>query len=484
LDGLISSVDTPGSPQTEAKEVIDALGAPTFAGLVNSHLHSNELLLKGRAHGLPLEPYILRTWARLDDSQIPPPDVVYASTLLNCAEMLLAGTTGVVDDYTPVRFTDDYIDAVVDGYKDAGMRADLAITLMDLPLLDHFPGARRLVPSGYVEIAPFALGSAAEDLAFVRRQLGRWPSGGRVRCTTSASAPQRCTRATLVAVHELAREHDVPFHVHVQESRIQAMSGEQLYGTSMVRYMYDIGVLDARTTIAHAVWLDDEDVNLIAESGATVVHNPASNLKLGSGIAPIARLREKGVPLALGTDANTCNDSQNMLEAMKLAALLSCVASPDPSEWLSPGSALEMAGAPARVTSPYGGPRRLQKGEPADLVIMRRDALAFIPLNDPIAQLVYGASPADIASVVVGGRRVVDHGRLLTIDVARHAAVVEEAAARFWEAAQSSLSSNDQLGDLLWRLYARSTEERPGCATDYSTRHTASSSTTANRGSL
>jgi 5-methylthioadenosine/S-adenosylhomocysteine deaminase len=286
-----------------------------------------------------------------------------------------------------------------------------------------------------------------------------------------------------VAIHELAREHGVPFHIHVQESRIQAMSGQQLYGMSMVRYMYEIGVLDARTTIVHAVWLDDEDIELVADSGATVVHNPASNLKLGSGIAPIARLRKKGVPVALGTDANTCNDSQNMLEAMKLAALLSCVASSNPSEWLSPGSALEMAGAPGSATSPYGGPRRLQRGEPADLVIMRRDSLAFVPLNDPLAQLVYGASPADIGTVIAGGRPVVDRGRLLTIDVAKHAAVVEEAAATFWEAAQSSLSSNGQLDDLLSRLYVRSTEERPGSATDYSTRHPALPSTTANKGS-
>ena len=164
---------------------------------------------------------------------------------------------------------------------------------------------------------------------------------GRVRCIVSPSAPQRCSSESLVALHELAAEFGVPFHIHVQESRgIQAMSGGPLYGKSMVNYLADLGVLDEYTTIAHGVWLDERDVGLIADAGTAVVHNPASNLKLGSGIARASSSTPGRHPRPLGTDANTCNDGQSMFEAMKLAALLSCAASADPSDWLNPAMSL------------------------------------------------------------------------------------------------------------------------------------------------
>ena len=126
-DGYISGIEPVGSSAGEASTVIDASGAPTLPGLVNSHLHSNEFLMKGRVFGFPLEPYILQTWARFDEADILTPELVYACTMVNCAEMLMGGVTGAVDDYTPVRFRDEYIDAVVAGYADSGMRADISI---------------------------------------------------------------------------------------------------------------------------------------------------------------------------------------------------------------------------------------------------------------------------------------------------------------------------------------------------------------------
>jgi 5-methylthioadenosine/S-adenosylhomocysteine deaminase len=470
-DGVISALIPAGTAPVAAARVIDAGGGVLFPGMVNGHLHSNEFLMKGRVSGQPLEPYILKTWARVADDRLPSPDVVYASTMLNCSDLLRGGVTSVIDDFTPIRYRDEYVDAAMSAYVDSGMRADCSIAIMDRPATQHIPGIEHLVPgdfSGAESQPPAAqLPDAQRSIAFVERQLQRWPSTGRVRAIISPSAPQRCTPQTLIALHQLSATYGVPLHIHVQESRIQATSGRPMYGMSMLMYLHRLGVLDSRTTIAHGIWLDERDMAVAAAAGASVIHNPASNLKLGSGIAAVARMLSAGINVGLGTDANTCNDSQNMLEAMKLAALLSCVARADPQAWLRPQDVLAMATTNGAQAAGWEGVGAIRVGAHADLVLARPDSLAFIPLNNAASQLVYAASPADVRTVIAAGRVVVDEGQVTTVDIPAYRDTVQAAAADFWDAARGSLLANQALAPAFAHAYSRATQLIPDDASAY-----------------
>ena len=169
------------------------------------------------------------------------------------------------------------------------------------------------------------------------------------------SAPQRCSDELLGGLAAVAAEAGAPLHVHVLETPVQAVSGPELFGRSLVRRLDDLGGLNERTTVAHAVWVDDAEIALLAERGAHVSHNPVSNLKLGSGIAPVIQLREAGVNVALGCDGFTCNDGQSVLEAMKFASLLSSVTTPDYTRWLTPEDVLHMATVGARRAAGLAG---------------------------------------------------------------------------------------------------------------------------------
>ena len=145
---------------------------------------------------------------------------------------------------------------------------------------------------------------------------------GRVQFVLSPSGPQRCTEDFLRRTWQLAEKYQVPVIIHVLETRVQAYSGYAFYGKSLVEYMQSLGILSPLSTLIHSVWVNEKDIELIANSSACVVHCPGSNLKLGSGIAPVERLRQAGISVGLGTDNNNANDSPNMFEAMKLAALI------------------------------------------------------------------------------------------------------------------------------------------------------------------
>jgi 5-methylthioadenosine/S-adenosylhomocysteine deaminase len=191
--------------------------------------------------------------------------------------------------------------------------------------------------------------------------------------------------------------------------------GKQLYGTSLLAHLDSLGVLGSNVSLAHSIWLEPGDVELFARRSATAVHNPASNLRIGSGLAPVKRFIASGVKVALGTDGAASNDGQNMFDAVRLAALIHNEPGTDFSEWISPAQALAMAtrngadafGLQAGVLSP---------GKLADIVLLRRDVPAFTPLNDATAQLVFCENGSSVETVIVNGEVVVEAGRLTKVD--------------------------------------------------------------------
>lgn len=413
-DGRIAAVHPTGQHAKAGPpdQIIDAQGLLVTPGLINAHSHSPDNLMVGTAPALPLELWSIACAGARESLTARE---AYLSTLLGCIEMLRSGTTTVLDH---VRFPEHLDPACLDGvaqaYRDAGMRAIVAPVVADQPLAQTLPLAAAdfldtAVPGG----AASSQMPATEQVARVADFHRRWHGvEGRLQCAIGPSGPQRCSDALLEQSAGFAKAHGVLLHTHVLETRIQQAMAHRLYGVSMVRHLDDIGLLGPGTNLVHAIWIDGEDLDLIARSGATVVHNPISNARLGSGMCPVPALLRRGVPVALGTDSACCNDGNHLLETAKWATLLHNLHSPDPADWLSPHTAFRLATREgANVLGLGAVTGAIAPGFAADLAFFDLKAPGLVPLNDPIQQLVLSHAGARAAQVMVAGRTVVRDGR-------------------------------------------------------------------------
>jgi cytosine/adenosine deaminase-related metal-dependent hydrolase len=265
---------------------------------------------------------------------------------------------------------------------------------------------------------PLAPPPLDESLALVEEAIRRFDGAAdrRIRICPAPSNPMRCSDALLEGVRDMAERHDTPVHMHLLETAIQAKIARQRYGTSMVKHLDNIGLLGPRLSTAHTIWLDDADISLMAERGAVPAHNPESNLKLGSGIAPIAKMLRAGVNVALGTDGAGTNDNLDLHDVMRLSIMLQRPGEPDRRKWPTAHDALRMAtinGGRAMRISDLG---RLVVGAPADFTLHDLSSVSWTPLNDAITQLVFAASGATVDTVIVGGRVLVEGRRIKSFD--------------------------------------------------------------------
>ncbi len=220
---------------------------------------------------------------------------------------------------------------------------------------------------------------------------------------------------------------------------MQAVAGRRKFGKTLAAHLDDLGILGPDFTAAHAVWVDDDDLARLKDRGASVAHNPTSNMRLGVGLARVEAMRRRGLPVGLGTDTSTCSDALNLFEAMRLAVFASRVQSPDPGRWLGAEDALDMAtrgGARALGMADRIG--RLCPGYLADLVFLDLRDLAYAPLHHPARQVVFQENGANVESVMIGGRFVYRDRRHLTVDVDRLRAEAEEAHERLEAANRAS----------------------------------------------
>ena len=276
---------------------------------------------------------------------------------------------------------------------------------------------------------------AAGLLRCYKHLIDRWhdAEGGRLRAAVSCSAPQRVTPEYFRALDDLSRMHNLPFYIHVLETKVQRMFGEErLGGRSLVRYIQDHGLLSARLNIIHGIWLDGEDLDLIAAAGCLVAHNPISNLRLGSGIMPFRSMRSRGIPLCLGTDEAITDDAVNLWNVMKFTGLIHNITHPDYETWPTAREVLQCAitgGAQAmRSPRPVG---QVSPDFQADLVLIDLDTLPFTPLNDLRRQLVYCESGGSVRMTLVQGRIVFEDGHLTLVDEAAIRAEARDLATQF-----------------------------------------------------
>src|SRR5262249_8878513 len=242
------------------------------------------------------------------------------------------------------------------------------------------------------------------------------------------SGPQRCTDEMLGGCAALADELGLMIHIHVLETRMQAVSGQRMYGRTLPEHLDSLGFLSARVCFEHGIWLTPSDIELVRDRGVTIVHNPVSNMKLGSGIAPVPQLLGQGVNVALGTDGMCSNDGNDMFATLKTAALLHKLWEIGFEEWLGADEAWRIATVGGAVAAgDRNGLGVIEPGRRADLVLLDLDSLVFTPLNDALRQLALGSTTLAVSSVLVGGEWRMRDGCVTGVD---EAAVLAEARAR------------------------------------------------------
>lgn len=401
-----------------AAEIIDLTGRLLVPGLVNGHFHSHEHFHKGRAENLPLE-----LWMQVVRTPVPvilDTRQVYLRTMIGAIEALRSGTTLVLDDLVLGSGIErDKIDAVFAAYEDIGLRALVGFAMIDRPIVDAFPFVEDELPRDLLQrLRELKPPDAREWLALCRDLArDRHPRSARVGLVVSASAPQRCTDAFLLACRHFADEHDLPIVTHVQETRMQIVTGRLFYGKPIIEHLAGIGFLSPRTTLIHAVWMNPREIDALARSGATAQHNPWSNLMLGSGVQPVRPLLDAGVNVSMGSDGTCSTVGANMLTVLGSAAALSKIRGDDYSRWLSAEETLAAATrGGARAFGFDGHLGMIRVGAMADIVGYRLDSIAFTPLNDPVRQLVYAERGTGVDFSMVDGRVVMRDGALTRIN--------------------------------------------------------------------
>jgi 5-methylthioadenosine/S-adenosylhomocysteine deaminase len=399
----------------EVTRVIEGGERMLTPGLVNAHTHSPLNILKGTGD-VSSHPAFM--WLNQADTAGRTPDEVRLSALLGCIEHLLNGTTAVIDHFPEQGFSDRDVEAVVDAYQIAGLRALVALRIFDEDYSDIIPPEG--LPASLASANPLSPRPANESLAIVEQAITRHDraAGGRIRVCPAPSNPSRCSDILLSGTRAVAERHNTAVHMHLLETKIQAEIAQSRYGTTMARHLNHLGLLSRRLSCAHTIWIEEDDIALMAERGAIAVHNPESNLKIGAGIAPISRMLQNGMTVALGTDGASTNDNMDMHEVMRLAVMLQRPFEPDRRKWPTTTDALVMATIAGGRAMMCEGLGTLAPGAPADFVLHDLSAPFWTPLNDPLHQLVFGASGATIDTVVVDGRVLMEDRQIKAFDPA------------------------------------------------------------------
>ena len=399
--GLILAVDTAATIDADysARQTLDGTRRIVMPGLINGHSHAAMTLLRGLADDLALldwlQNYIFPAEVAFVDAEF-----VRIGTELACWEMIRGGTTSFVDMYY-------YPDTIATVVESCGMRALVSATVID----QRSPDA---------ESADDGLG---KGIGFIERWLGRHP---RITPIFGPHANYTLNAEQLAATRLAASELGVPVSIHLSESSYEIQYARDTYGKTSIKMLDDIGFFDGPTIAAHVVWPTEAEIPILAERQVGVIHNPTSNMKIASGIAPIADMLAAGVRVGLGTDGAASNNDLDMWEEMRLASLLQKVDRMDP-EVLPAETVLRMATSGGAMAIGLGDTiGSLEPGKRADLIQVAFDDVHHVPTYDVVSHLVYVNDEQDVASTIVDGKVLMQDGRMLTIDTAR---VREEAAA-------------------------------------------------------
>ena len=391
-DGKILFVREKGnhSPDCRCEKFIDASGSLIMPGLVNTHTHLPMVCFRGLADDLPLmdwlNNHIFPAEARYVNS-----DMVYHGSMLAMAEMILSGTTTFCDAYF-------FESSVAKATIETGMRGVACQGFIDFPTPDN-PN-----PSNKEDIAR----------TFIEKWTGVSPL---VSPALVCHSPYTCSPETLTLIKGIAREHNLLFLIHLSETQEEVTLIRERYGTTPVRHLYNLGILDEKTVSAHCVWVDDEEIDILADCGVKVSHVPESNMKLAAGNAPIPRMLEKGITVSLGTDGCASNNDLDMFLEMDTTAKIHKVVEMDATV-MDAETVLRMATIEgAKTLGMENSVGSIEEGKCADIIILDMKKPHLTPLYNSYSQVVYSATGADVTTSIINGQVVMEKRRLLTIDL-------------------------------------------------------------------
>jgi 5-methylthioadenosine/S-adenosylhomocysteine deaminase len=385
--------------QFEPREQLDMAGGLVMPGLINAHTHAAMTCFRGLADDLPLS-----VW--LNEHIFPAEkkisgELVYQGTLLACAEMILGGTTTFCDMYL-------FEDQVARAAHEAGIRALVGEVLYDFPS-PHY-------------------GPPEQGLAFTKDLIRAWKNDPLVSVAVEPHAVYTCSPELLRACNEVAEEYQVPMIMHLSESKDEVAQVQERYSTSPVKHLEKLGLLTPHLIADHCVVLDEEEMDLLAERGVRVVHNPESNMKLASGVAPAVELLDRGVMMGLGTDGCASNNNLDMFGEMDTAAKIHKVHRLDPTVMGARTVAHLAVRGGSKVLGLENQVGCLAPGKKADIIGLDLNRPHLTPLYNIYSHLVYAASAADVTLNVINGRVVMRNRELITLDVERIMAEVRKIA--------------------------------------------------------
>ena len=374
----------------DAKVVIDAGGGLVLPGLVNSHTHLPMTLFRGLADDLPLQQWL--------DNHIFPAEAAHMTAesvsmgaVLACAEMLLSGTTTCCDGY----FLEE---TVAESVAACGLRAVLGQGVIDFPA----PG----IPD------------PKENITVAGRFAERWTGrDSRIRASVFCHSPYTCSAETLTSAKKLAQKHGLLFQIHAAETRDEHERIRAHHGTTPIGYLDRLELIDAATLLVHAVWVDENDMAVVADRRAAVAHCPESNMKLGAGIAPLTGLLSAGIAVGLGTDGCASNNTLDLFQTMDITAKLHKVRDMQPTAADAQAVLTLATRGGARAIGMENDIGSLEAGKKADLIVIDTRQPHLVPMYHPVSHVVYAARGSDVTTVVVDGRLLVRDRQPLHLDL-------------------------------------------------------------------
>ncbi|HBB88856.1 MAG TPA: amidohydrolase [Blastocatellia bacterium] len=395
--------------QYSAAQTVEAQGKLIVPGLINGHTHIPMTLFRGLADDLDLQDWLTKYIFPAEAKNVSE-EFVRVGTRLGLAEMIRGGTTTYCDMYY-------FEDAIADETAKAGVRGVLGETIIDFPVADNKTNA--------------------EGMAYVAKFVQKWQGHELIIPAIAPHAPYTVSEEHLKAVRAFSDRTGAPIVTHISETKREIDNSLKAHGASPIDYLARIGFLSNKVIAAHVVWPSEEELGILKQIGVGIVHNPQSNMKLASGVAPVPEMLKRGLFVGLGTDGAASNNDLNMWEEMDTAAKLHKVFSGDPKV-MSAKEAFELAtisGAQAlHLENEIGS---IEKGKRADLVIVERDSLNQIPLYNVYSDLVYATKANDVLTVIINGLVVMRDRRLLTLNEEE----IKASARRFRDQVAKSLGT-------------------------------------------
>ncbi|MCX5834044.1 MAG: amidohydrolase [Deltaproteobacteria bacterium] len=391
-DGKILFIDRPGysTAPIRARETLDASHSIIMPGLVNTHTHLPMAFFRGLADDLPLMDWLNNHIFPAEAKHVNR-EMVYAGSLLAIAEMILSGTTTFCDGYF-------YESSVAQAAIDAGVRAVTA--------------------QGFIDPPAGGSDTLSKNIQIAERFIDKW--SGKSELLTPAlfcHSPYTCSPDTLREIKKVSRAARVPYIIHLAETRDEVRIIRERYSVPPVTHLEKTGVLDDATIAVHCVWLEEKELELLAMRDVKVSHNPESNMKLASGVAPVPDMLKKGITVGLGTDGSASNNNLDLLTEMDTAAKIHKVFRMDPTV-MHARTVLKMATIEgAKVLNLADRIGSVEAGKCADIILVDTRKPHLTPLYNCYSQLVYAANGADVSTVIINGKVILKERRFLGLDI-------------------------------------------------------------------